>query len=82
MHYDTGWYSAGCKETIVVDKAMFWSTVSEMNLQESRILLSEISTPSLTFYIPFFIIKGKFWQCYPQNFQTQLSAVTFFFSNL
>ena len=37
MHYDNGLYSAGCKEKIAVDEAIFWSTVSEMNLQESRI---------------------------------------------
>ena len=37
MHYDTGLYSAGCKEKINEDKAVFWSTVSEKNLQESRV---------------------------------------------
>jgi len=36
MHYDTGLYSAGCKEKINEDKAVFWSTVSEKNLQESQ----------------------------------------------
>ena len=36
MRYDTGFYSASCKEKIAVDKAVFWSTLSEMNLQESR----------------------------------------------
>ena len=45
MHYETGLYSAGCKEKIAVDEAVFWSTVSEMNLQESP--------SNLTFLIPF-----------------------------
>ena len=62
MLYDTGLYSAGCKEKIAVDEAVFWSTVLEINLQGSRIILSKISTPSLTFPIPFVIIKAEFWQ--------------------
>ena len=61
MHYDTGLYSADCKEKIAVDEAVFWSTVSEMNLQESTFFLSKISTPFLTFPIPFAIIKAEFW---------------------
>ena len=36
--------------------------LSKMNLQESRILLLKISAPSLTFLIPFVIIKADFWQ--------------------
>jgi len=36
MLYDTSLYSAGCKEKIDVAEAVFWSTVSEMNLQESK----------------------------------------------
>ena len=27
MHYDTSLYSAGCKEKIAVDEAVFWSTI-------------------------------------------------------
>ena len=56
MHYDTGLYSTGCKEKIAADEAEFWSTVSEMNLQGSRILLSKVSTPSLTFLVLFGIL--------------------------
>ena len=51
------WKFAGCKEKIAVNEVVFWSTVSEMNLQESRIPLSKVPTPSLTFLIPFVIIK-------------------------
>ena len=29
MHYDTGLYSAGCKEKIAVDEALFWSTAQD-----------------------------------------------------
>ena len=36
MHYDTGLYSADWEEKIAVDKAVFWSTGSMMNLQESE----------------------------------------------
>jgi len=36
MRYDVSLYSAGCKEKVNVDKAVFWSTVSEMNLQEPK----------------------------------------------
>ena len=43
MHYDTGFYSADCKEKVAVDKVVFCSTLSEM----------KISTPSQTFIIPF-----------------------------
>ena len=32
--HDNSLYSAGCKEKIAVDEAVFWSTASEMNLQE------------------------------------------------
>ena len=35
MHYDTGLYSAGCKEKIAVEEAVSLSTVSKINLQES-----------------------------------------------
>ena len=42
MHYDTGLDSAGCKENIVEDEAVFWSTVSEINLQESRFFVVNI----------------------------------------
>ena len=37
-----------------------FETVFEMNLQELRIRLSKVSTPSLTFLIPFVIIKTEF----------------------
>ena len=37
MHYDTSLYSAGCKEKIDVDEAVFWRTVSEINLQAPKI---------------------------------------------
>ena len=33
--------------------------LSKMNLQESRILLSKISTPCLTFLIPFVLINAE-----------------------
>ena len=72
MHYETGLYSAECKEKVAVDKAVFCSTLSKMNLQESRILLLKISTPSQTFIIPFDNVN-------PSNFQTPLSN---FFPNL
>ena len=38
----------------------YTEALSKMNLQESRILLSIISTPSLTFLIPFVIINMEF----------------------
>ena len=60
MHYDTGLYSAGCKEKIAVEEAVSLSTVSKINLQESRILWSKISPPSLNFVISFVIIKTEF----------------------
>ena len=39
---------------------LYSEALSEMNLQESRILMSIISTPSLTFLIPFIIINTEF----------------------
>ena len=60
MYYKTGLYSAGCKEKIAVDEVIFCSAVSEMNLQEERILLMKISTPSLTFLIAIVIIETEF----------------------
>ena len=76
MHYDTGLCSSSCKEKISVDEAIFWSIVSEMNLQELRILLSEISTPSLTLsHLSLFRLNSD--NVFPQNFQTPLSAVCF-----
>ena len=48
-------------------------------LARINIFLSKISTPFLTFLIPFAIIKAEFWHNeYSQNFQTLLGAVTFF----
>ena len=48
-------------------------------LTKIKIFLSKISTPFLTFLIPFAIIRAEFWHNeYPQNFQTPLCAVTFF----
>ena len=79
IHYDICLYSAGCKEKIAVDKAVFWSTVSKVNLQESRILLSKKFTPSLTFLILFVILGQNSDNRYPQNFQTPLSAVWLLF---
>ena len=67
-------------ENFAIGEAIFWSTVSKMNLQESKILLSKISILSLAFLMSIVIIKVEFWQEYPWNFQTPLSD--FYFSNL
>ena len=49
MHYYTSLYSAGCKEKIAVDKAVFWGTVSQMNLQKSRFFCRKYPLLSLPF---------------------------------
>ena len=50
----------------------------EMNLQESRIILSKISTPCLIFLISFVIINAEIWQWILRIFKPRL-AVTFIF---
>ena len=67
MHYDTSLYSAGCKEKIDVDQAVFWSTVSKMNYKNQYSLVENIHS-FLTFLIPFVIIKAKFWQWISSEF--------------
>ena len=57
-NYKTCLYSAGCKEVIAVTKP-YSEALFEMNLQELRILLSIISTPILTFLIPFVIFNAE-----------------------
>ena len=46
--------------------------------KESRIILSKISTPCLSFLIPFVIINSESDNDYPQNFQTPFSSDLYF----
>ena len=78
-NYKTCLYSAGCKEVIAVTKP-YSEALFEMNLQELRILLSIISTPILTFLIPFVIFNAEIWQCISSEFSNHAcTAVTFIF---
>ena len=54
MHYDTSLYSAGCKEKMDVEEAIFWSTVSKINIREPS---GKYSLLFLTFLIPFNILE-------------------------
>ena len=49
-----------------------------MIIQESRIILSKISTPCLSFLIPFVIINSESDNDYPQYFQTPFSSDLYF----
>ena len=51
-------------------------------LTRTTILVSKISIPFLTFLFPFALLRRNSDNEYSQNFQTPLSAVNFFFSNL
>jgi len=53
--------------------------LSEMNLQESRILLSKISTHCLTFLIPFVVINVEFWQWISSEFSNPAKQWLLFF---
>ena len=61
-----------CRGGFILKHCPWWT------YQESRILLSIISTPSLTFLIPFVIINTEFWQWIHRSFKPHL-AVTFIF---
>ena len=58
MHYDTSLYSAGCKEKI-------WGRILKHcvldEIKSIQIFLSKISTPFLTYFFTFVIIKAEFW---------------------
>ena len=47
-------------------------------IQYSRILLSKIFTPCLTFFIPFVIIMAKFWKWIHRIFKPCLAAILIF----
>ena len=49
MHYDTSVYSTSCKEKIDLEEAVFWSTVSEINLQKSKFFYRKYPLLSLPF---------------------------------
>ena len=60
MHYYTSLYSAGCKEKIAVDKAVFWGTVSQMNLQKSRFFCRKYPLLSLPFLSHLQLLERNF----------------------
>ena len=59
MHYILVYPILAAKKRLLQTRP-YSEALSKMNLQESRILLSKISTPFQTFLIPFFIIKAEF----------------------
>ena len=78
IHYETGFILCRllekdcCRRGFILKHCQWW------NYKESSILLSIISSPSLTFLIPFVIINAEFWQWIHRNFKPHL-AVTFIF---
>ena len=58
MHYETGLYFASYKEMIAVDEAIFRS-IARDELARIKNFLSIISTPFLTFLIPFVIFNAE-----------------------
>ena len=79
MHYETGLYFASYKEMITVDEAKFRSTARD-ELTRIKNFLSIISTPFLTFLIPFVIFNAEIWQCLSSEFSNPAYiAVTFIF---
>ena len=63
MHYETSLNTAGCKEKIV-DEAVYWSTVSEIN--KNSFIENNHSFHNLS--LPFVIIKVEFWQLISSEF--------------
>jgi len=68
MHYDTSLYYTGFKEKIDVNKAIFWSTVSEINLQEPIFFCQKYPLLSYPFLFHLSLLRLNSDIQNPQNF--------------